>query len=108
MLTLPLELDQQFWQEYQEYEETKNMRYVTSVERIGIQKGIEQGIEQGTKQGLIKGIALCLKLKFGESGTNLLPDIEQIKDVDRLSAILDAIETVDTVEQLQQVYQSND
>ena len=111
MLTLPLELDRQFWQEYREYEETKNMRYVTSVERIGIQQGIEQGtkqgIEQGTKQGLIKGIALCLKLKFGESGTNLLPEIEQITDVDTLSAVLDAIETVDTVEQLRQVYQSN-
>ena len=100
MLTLPLELDRQFWQEYREYEETKNMRYVTSVERIGIEKGIEEG----NKQGLIKGIALGLKLKFGESVTNLLPEIEQITDVDVLSAILDAIETVDTVEQLRQVY----
>lgn len=107
MLTLPLELDQQFWQDYREYEETKNMRYVTSVERIGIQKGIEQGIEQGTKQGLIKGIALGLKLKFGESGTNLLPEIEQVTNVDVLSAILDTIETVDTLEQLREVYQSN-
>ncbi|MEO1433234.1 MAG: cytosolic protein, partial [Cyanobacteria bacterium J06633_8] len=102
MLTLPLELERQFWQEYSEYEENKKMRYVTSVERIGIEKGIEQG----NKQGLIKGIALGLKLKFGDSGNNLLPEIEQVTDVDVLSAILDAIDTVDTVEQLRQVYQS--
>ncbi|MEO1433237.1 MAG: cytosolic protein [Cyanobacteria bacterium J06633_8] len=107
MLTLPLELERQFWQEYSEYEENSKMRYVTSVERIGIQKGIEQGKNQ-LRQGLIKGIALGLKLKFGESGNNLLPEIEQVTDVDVLSAILDAIDTVDTVEQLRQVYQSND
>ena len=107
MLTLPLELERQFWQEYREYEESSKMRYVTSVERIGIEQGIEQGKNQ-LRQGLIKGIAFGLKLKFGESGTNLLPEIEQVTDVDVLSAILDAIETVDTVEQLRQVYQSND
>lgn len=101
MLTLPSELEKEFWQEFREYEETIRMRYVTSVERIGI----EQGIEQGIKQGLIKGISLGLKLKFGESGQSLLPEIESIGDVDLLSTILEAIETVATVEQLRQVYQ---
>ncbi|MEA5596694.1 cytosolic protein [Rivularia sp. UHCC 0363] len=107
MLTLPLELEREFWREYREYEESKDMRYVTSVERIGIEQGIEQGIKQGTKQGLIKGIALGLQLKFGDSGTNLLPEIEEIGDVDVLSAVLDAIAFVETIEQLRQVYQSN-
>jgi flagellar biosynthesis/type III secretory pathway protein FliH len=113
MLTLPSELEKEFWQEFREYEETIRMRYVTSVERIGIEKGIEQGveqgiqqgIEQGIKQGLIKGISLGLKLKFGESGESLLPEIESIGDVDLLSTILDAIETGTTLEQLRQVYQ---
>lgn len=96
MLTLASELEKEFWQEFREYEETIRMRYITSVERIGIEKGIEQG--------LIKGISLGLKLKFGESGQSLLPEIESIGDVDLLSTILDAIETVTTVEQLRQVY----
>ena len=81
------------------------MVYVTSFERIAMEKGIEQGIEQGIKQGLIKGISLGLKLKFGDSGQSLLPEIESIGDVDLLSAVLDAIETVDTPEQLRQIYQ---
>ncbi|PAX60066.1 cytosolic protein [Brunnivagina elsteri] len=97
MLTLPLELEREFWQEYREYEETKNMRYVTSVERIGI--------EQGTKQGLIKGIDLGLRLKFGDLGTSLLPEIEAIADVNVLSNILEAIATVETLQQLRQIYQ---
>nr|WP_245911841.1 hypothetical protein [Calothrix elsteri] len=89
-------------------EEERQMRYVTSFERIGIEKGIEQGIEQGKnqlRQGLIKGISLGLRLKFGELGTSLLPEIEAIASVDTLSAVLDAIATFDTVEQLRQVYQ---
>ena len=97
MLTLPLELEREFRRELEQLEEERRMRYVTSFERIAM--------EEGTKQGLIKGIALALKLKFGESGTNLLPEIEAIAEVDTLSAVLDAIAEVDTVEQLQQVYQ---
>ncbi|MFK0731197.1 MAG: cytosolic protein, partial [Gloeotrichia echinulata HAB0833] len=80
----------------------RTMRYVTSVERIGI----EQGIQQGIQQGLIKGISLGLKLKFGESGQSLLPEIESIGDVNLLSAILEAIETANTTEELRRIYQS--
>jgi hypothetical protein len=102
MLTLPSELENEFWQEFRDFEEARSMRYVTSVERIGIEKGIQQGIQQG----LIKGISLGLKLKFGESGQNLLPEIESIGDVNLLSAILEAIETADSVDELRQIYQS--
>ena len=98
MLTLPSELEKDFWQEFREYEEARTMRYVTSVERIGI--------EQGIQQGLIKGISLGLKLKFCESGQSLLPEIESIGDVNLLSAILEAIETANTTEELRQIYQS--
>ncbi|WP_088240674.1 cytosolic protein [Calothrix rhizosoleniae] len=104
MLTLPSQLEKDFWQEFREYEETISMRYVTSVERIGIEQGIEQGKNQ-LRQGLMKGISFGLRLKFGESGQSLLPEIESIGDVDLLSAVLEAIEIVDTPEQLRQIYQ---
>ncbi len=111
MLTLPLELEREFRREVEQIEKERQMLYVTSFERIGIEKGIEQG----TKGGLIKGISLGLQLKFGESGTSLLPEIEQITDVGILSRVLDAMSndkprcvyaTVDTVEQLRQVHQT--
>ena len=56
MMHIPDELNRQLWQEIETLEEEQNMRYVTSVERIGIEKGIEQGIEQGIEKGIEQGI----------------------------------------------------
>lgn len=100
MLTLPSELEREFQYEVEQLEVERKMRYITSFERLGMEKGLEKGIEKG----LIKGIAVGLKLKFGESGQNLLPEIESIEDVEKLSAILDAIENVNSVDELRQIY----
>ncbi|WP_193200627.1 cytosolic protein [Nostoc sp. MG11] len=94
MLTLPLDLEQEFQREVEQLEEEQRMRYVTSFERSGIQKG------------LLKGIALGLKLKFGSLGQNLLQEIEQIEDVSLLESILEAIDTANTVDELRFFYQS--
>ncbi|MFL9452237.1 MULTISPECIES: RpnC/YadD family protein [Nostocales] len=97
MMSLPSELEQEFWQEIRTFEESRRMPYITSVERIGIEKG-KQSV-------LIKAISLGVKLKFGESGQNLLPEIESISDVSLLETILEAIDTACTVKELRQVYQ---
>ena len=39
LLKLPKALESEFWQELRIYEEERSMPYVTSVERIGIEKG---------------------------------------------------------------------
>ena len=92
VMSLPLELEQEFQQELSEYEEERRMPYITSIERSGI------------RQGLLKGISLGLKLKFGESGLNLLPEISELNDINLLEAILEGLETVSTVEELRQIY----
>ncbi|MEH2056845.1 MAG: cytosolic protein [Nostoc sp.] len=99
MMTLPAQLETEFWQEYRDFEESLSMQYVTSVERFGIEKG--------KLEALLKGIALGLKLKFGESGQNLFPEIESIQDVSVLEAVLEGIDTASTVSQLRQIYQSH-
>lgn len=104
MLSLPIELEQEFWQEIRNFEESKRMQYITSVERIGFQKGIEQSQNQ-IKQVLLKSISLGLKLKFGETDQNLLAEIEAIQDISVLETILEAIGTASTVSQLRQIYQ---
>ena len=116
LLRLPDELEQQFWQEMEQWEEVRRMRYVTSVERIGIQKGLEQGLEQGLQQGLeqglqqgrreelLAGIALALELKFGDEGLALLPEIQSITEVARLQAVRDRIKAAGTPDELRQVY----
>lgn len=47
MMRLPPELEQQLWREITILERSKTMPYVTSVERIGIEKGMQQGMQQG-------------------------------------------------------------
>ncbi len=98
VLTLPQDLEREFQHEVEQLEAEQRMQYVTSFER--------SGIEKGKLEALLKGIALGLKLKFGETGQNLLPEIESIQDVSVLEAILEGIDAASTVSQLRQIYQS--
>jgi flagellar biosynthesis/type III secretory pathway protein FliH len=65
MLHLPAEMDRQLWQDIQETEGETVMAYITSIERIGIEKGVQQGLHQGLRQGLQEG--LQQGLQQGES-----------------------------------------
>lgn len=65
MLHLPEELDKQLWQDIQETEGETAMAYVTSIERIGIEKGVQQGIQQGLQQGESRLLRKQLERRFG-------------------------------------------
>jgi Domain of unknown function (DUF4351) len=41
LIILPEALEQQFWQELRAFEEEQNMPYITSVERIGFERGLQ-------------------------------------------------------------------
>jgi hypothetical protein len=95
VITLPKELEASFRQTLEQYEQEKQMPYVTSIERMGIQ------------QGLLEGIELGLELKFGSDGLQLLPEISQINDIEVLRTICDALKQVQTPAELRLIYQSN-
>ena len=63
LMKLPDDLDRRFDETLTQYEEEKKMPYVTSVERIGIQKGIQLGIEQGIEQGIQRGIEQGIRVE---------------------------------------------
>ena len=73
MMRLPKALEQKLWQDIEQIEGEKKMQYVTSIERLaierGMQKGIQQGIEQGILQGIEKGIEQGIEkgIELGES-----------------------------------------
>ena len=55
VMVLPEEFAESFWQEHSEYEESKKMEYITSVERIGIRKGHKEGRKEGRIEGKQEG-----------------------------------------------------
>ena len=69
MLTLPKPLEQQVWQDIEDIERKADMKYVTSVERLAIERGmaqgIEKGIEQGREQGRLNTLTRQLTRRFG-------------------------------------------
>jgi hypothetical protein len=44
IMTLPDELEKSFSQQISEYEEDRKMRFISSVEELGIEKGMEKGM----------------------------------------------------------------
>jgi hypothetical protein len=85
MMDLPEAQYRQFWQEMEQYEKEKQVPYITSVER--------HGMERGKREGLLEGISSCLKIRFGAEDLDLLSAVQSVTDLDRLQAILKAIET---------------
>ena len=76
MMRLPDELTGQLWQEIEAIEEGSKMRYVTSVERLGIQKGMAQGRVEGLAEGEAKGKADMLLLQLRRRNKTLPAGIE--------------------------------
>lgn len=64
LMALPEAHERLFWEKMSRYEEEKMMPYVTSVERIGIEKGILQGIQQGTQQGSLSLLCRQISKRF--------------------------------------------
>ncbi len=76
----------------------------------GYQKGVLQGIQQGKQigaqqcmqKGLAEGIVLAVNLKFGPGpeSDKLIEMIKNVKEIDRLKALKDAILQEATVPEL--------
>jgi len=101
IMALPPPLALEFWQDLHEYEESKRMEYVTSVERIGIQKGLEQGLEQGREEGLQQGATRAILRLLSHRFGVLPPAIEGqlgALAVDQLEALLDLALSVPSIE----------
>ena len=65
LMTLPVWLETEIWQEIETIEEHKNMQYITSVERIAIAKGRVEGIVKGRIEGESKLLKRQLERRFG-------------------------------------------
>jgi hypothetical protein len=81
MMELPSALRGRFWDDMTKIQEEKRMPFITTPERVG------------HCRGLCKGIESVLRVRFGEQGLKLMPEIQQIYEEEKLEAILKALET---------------
>jgi len=64
------------------------MPFITSVERIGMEKGRKEGLEEGLVLGLHEAIAVALEMRLGSEGRALRSEAVKIKDAKRLRLLL--------------------
>ncbi|ODH01694.1 transposase [Nostoc sp. KVJ20] len=72
-------------------------------EERGEKRGEERGRREGRQEEILSGIELALEIKFGAEGLQLMPEISQISDLDRLKAIQQGIKSVNTLDELRQL-----
>jgi hypothetical protein len=90
-MDLPDALGKLFWQEMTEYQEEKRMPFITTPERIGMEKGLLEGIE------------VSLDVKFGAEGLALLPEIRELHGHEVLRAILQTIRKASRLDEVRRV-----
>lgn len=96
LMALPPDLDLDFKAELKRFEAEQEMKYVSSIERIGIAEGIQQSI------------ATVLKTRFQDIPPQLVEQLNQIYDREQLNYLLEkAITTESIVEFQQQLSQDN-
>ena len=100
LLVLPAALEQEFWHELHQLEEERRMPYVTSVERLGMQKGFEQGLQQGLQQGVQQGLQQgklqaaremlleVVAMRFGGVPDDVLAVVRRLETIEPLHALL--------------------
>jgi predicted transposase YdaD len=65
MLQVPAELQRQLWHDIDQLERNRPMPYITSVERMGIEKGLLQGRQEGRQEGEVTLLERLLSKRFG-------------------------------------------
>jgi hypothetical protein len=115
VFALPDPLELQFQQFATRYEKENKVRYVTSVERMALQKGREKGRQEGREEGLLLGmikksredILEVLQERFKRLPNTLIETLQQIEDATRLSQLLRKAASIDSLKGFQQAVESS-
>jgi len=83
IITLPKELETSFWDDVKQLEKEKAMRYMTTGERIGHEKGVQQGEINKAREGVID----VLSIKFSNVADKIVSVVNDTVDPVRLKAM---------------------
>lgn len=92
LMMLPRNLEQQFQEELHRYEQEKRMPYIPTFERLARTEELLARIEVG------------LNIKFGVEGLQLMPELNDITDIEMLRSIRQAISTASSPDELRRLW----
>jgi len=92
LMELSPPLEAVFRQDVDRIQEEKRMPYITSIERLARREGQREGIES------------LLRVRFGEEGLKLMPEIKEIHEEKTLRAILKALETATSLDEVRRLW----
>ncbi len=95
VLTLPKALEIEFQEELATYEGVRNMPYVTSIERMGIEKGLQEGQLNGQLNMALK----FLQRRCGELPPEVRSRLEALNS-EQLDGLGDVLDDIVSIEQL--------
>ena len=96
MMTLPPELHDTFGRDIDAFEKEKAMPFVTPRE----QQLMDRGFAKGRTEGRLETIRLGLKLRFGQPGLELMPQVSSLADPAAVESFLSAVETAPDLDAL--------
>jgi hypothetical protein len=87
LLHLPEEQRIEFRRELIEYEASKHMPYITSIEEMGRQEGRREGLREGVISARQKAVLDALEIRFGPAPDLICRSIESLQDEARLRSL---------------------
>ncbi|MBE9052956.1 DUF4351 domain-containing protein [Nostocales cyanobacterium LEGE 11386] len=106
VMILPKALENQFWEELKQFEQERTMRYVTTGERIGYERGIQEGRQEGEQQGEQRLILRLLQRRVGKLSPELQECIQSLS-LNQLESLGEALLDFTSVEDLLNWLQTN-
>ncbi|MBE2200367.1 MAG: hypothetical protein IAE79_17260 [Anaerolinea sp.] len=85
-----------------QFEAEVNMQYVSSIERIAVERGMKRGLQQGMQQGMQQGsvkstqesVRAVLETRFGTVPADVVAALDKIDDMELLRELLKQAVTV--------------
>jgi len=84
VMVLTPKLEREVEQEIEAFEKAKRMKYITNMERRGIEKGIERGRQEGQIRSQQESVLTVLETRFGEIPYSLREAVTATDDLVRL------------------------
>ncbi len=114
LMILPEYLEQACFQEIEQFEEEHHMPYITTAERIGIEKGIKQGRKEGITKGevigeirmaqrMLKRPISSQKELAQKSITTLRKRLQELKKIQEMELNLEKVERIGEIRMAQRI-----